>query len=65
MCTALKKIDLNFFSFSKTTIIFCECIENLTNFLLRLKGPHSINDSHSRDQDKEDSQGSNRNKLKS
>ena len=52
-----------FFCFSKTTIIFCKRIENLTNFLLCLKRPHRIDDSHSRDQDKEDSQGSNRNKL--
>lgn len=54
-----------FFRFSETTIIFCKCVENLTNFLLRLKGPYSIDDSHRKDQDKEDSQGSNRNKLKS
>ena len=58
-------IGLNFFRFSETTIIFCKRVENLTNFPLRLKGPHSIDDSHRKDQDKEDSQGSNRNKLKS
>ena len=58
-------IGLNFFGFSETTIIFCKRVENLTNFLLRLKGPHSIDDSYRKDQDKEDSQGSNRNKLKS
>ena len=58
-------IGLNFFSFSETTIIFCKRVENLTNFLFCLKGPHSINDSHCKNQDKENSQGSNRNKLKS
>ena len=58
-------IDLNFCGFPKATIIFRKGVEYLTNFLLRLKGPYSIDDSHRKDQDKEDSQGSNRNKLKS
>ena len=58
-------VGLNFFCFSKTTIIFCKRVKNLTNFLLCLKGPHRIDDSHRKDQDKKDSQGSNCNKLKS
>ena len=58
-------ISLNFFDFSEASIIFCEYVEDLANFLLRLKGPHSVDDSHRKDQDKEDSQRSNHYKLKS
>ena len=58
-------IGLNCFGFSETTIIFRKYVEYLANFLLRLKGPHGIDDPHRKDQDKEDSQRSNRYKLKS
>ena len=56
-------IGLNFCGFPKATIIFRKGVEYLANFLLRLKRPHGIDDSHHKDQDKEDGQGSNRNKL--
>ncbi|MDA5414061.1 hypothetical protein PIG75_07305, partial [Streptococcus thermophilus] len=41
--------------FSEASIILCECVEDLGNFLLRLKRPHSVDDSHQRVQARSDS----------